>query len=350
MIVLTDKHFRENLFPFTHTRHVADIRVGILTIKEKWELLLQDEVSLDDSLDVIHVPANIIPTKENYKSILEAAAKNVFLIETDTVKVISFPWHIFQLNDYAIREDFNLLTKRTTQILNETNKSIDDKHIFIEKGAQINHCILNASTGPIYIDKDAQIMEGSMIRGPFYLGKNSIVKMGTKIYGATTVGPNCVVGGEIKNSVLFGNSNKAHDGYLGDSVIGEWCNLGAGTSNSNVKNTGSSIGYTLEKDTQSIYAGSKGGLLMGDYSRSAINTSFNTGTTVGVCCNIFERQLTSQYVDHFSWGNEIYHLEKVFLDIDNWKKMKHQNITKKEIEMLRQLYLQTLESLNNTNI
>ncbi len=350
MIVLTDRHFRENLFPFTHTRHAADIRIGILTIKEKWELLLGETVSLDENLDAVHVPANIIPTKKNYQSILDAASKNVFLIETDNIKIINFPWHIFQLNDYAIREDFKLLTKRPTQVLNETNKSIGDNHIFIEKGAQVNYAILNASTGPIYIDKDAQIMEGSMIRGPFYLGKNSVVKMGSKIYGATTIGPNCVVGGEIKNSVIFGNSNKAHDGYLGHSVLGEWCNLGAGTSNSNVKNNGAGIGYTLEKDTQSIYAGNKGGLLMGDYSRAAINTSFNTGTTVGVCCNIFDSKLTSQYINHFSWGNQVYMLEKAFMDIDNWKKMKEQSITKHEIDMLKKLYLQTIESSNNSTI
>jgi UDP-N-acetylglucosamine diphosphorylase / glucose-1-phosphate thymidylyltransferase / UDP-N-acetylgalactosamine diphosphorylase / glucosamine-1-phosphate N-acetyltransferase / galactosamine-1-phosphate N-acetyltransferase len=342
MIVLTDKNFRENLFPFTHTRHTANIRIGILTIKEKWELLLKEKVSLDESKAGIHIPANIIPTNENYKSIITAAEKNIFLIETDAVKIISFPWHIFQLNDYALRQDYLLLTEaKISQTVNGSNNLIHAKEIFIEEGAKINYCILNASTGPIYIDADAEIMEGSMIRGPFYLGKNSVAKMGSKIYGATTVGPNCVVGGEIKNSILFGNSNKAHDGYLGDSVLGEWCNIGAGTSNSNVKNTGSNVGYTLEKDTQAIFAGNKAGLLMGDYSRAAINTSFNTGTVVGVCCNIFGQIMVPKFSENFTWGTEKYILDKAIQDIDNWKKMKSESINTKEIEMLKKLYSQT---------
>ncbi len=339
MIVLTDKNFRENLFPFTHTRHAANIRIGILTIKEKWELLLGEKVSLDENKVGIHIPANIIPTKENFKQIIEAATKNIFLIETDTVKIISFPWHIFQLNDYAFRQDYLLLSNNNaSQILPETNKVINATEVFIGADVKINHCILNASTGPIYIDEGAEIMEGSMIRGPFYLGKNSIVKMGSKIYGATTIGPSCIVSGEIKNSVLFGNSNKAHDGYLGDSVIGEWCNLGAGTSNSNVKNTGGNVGYTLEKDTQAIFAGNKAGLLMGDYSRAAINTAFNTGSVVGVCCNIFGEVMPAKFSDNFTWSTEKYILDKAIQDIDNWMKFKNQKINKNTVELLSALY------------
>jgi UDP-N-acetylglucosamine diphosphorylase / glucose-1-phosphate thymidylyltransferase / UDP-N-acetylgalactosamine diphosphorylase / glucosamine-1-phosphate N-acetyltransferase / galactosamine-1-phosphate N-acetyltransferase len=341
MIVLTDKNYRENLFPFTHTRHTANIRIGILTIKEKWELLLGEKISLDENKLGIHIPANIIPTKENYEHIVESASKNIFLMETDIIKIISFPWHIFQLNEYALRQDFLLLSQNMhTEILNDTNKVIHVSDMFIGAGVKTNHCILNASTGPIYIDDGAEIMEGSMVRGPFYLGKNSVVKMGSKIYGATTIGPNCVVSGEIKNSVLFGKSNKAHDGYLGDSVIGEWCNLGAGTSNSNVKNTGGNVGYTLEKDTQAIFAGNKAGLLMGDYSRAAINTAFNTGSVVGVCCNIFGEIMPPKFSDNFSWGTEKYIFDKAIQDIDNWKKMKGESISKKEIDMLKKLYLQ----------
>ena len=342
MIFLTDKNFRENLFPFTHTRHTANIRIGILTIKEKWELLLREKVSLDENKAGTYIPANIIPTKENYKSIITAAEKNIFLMETDNVKIISFPWHIFQLNDYALRQDFLVLTDdKISKTLNGSNKLINSENIFIAKDVKVNNCFLNASNGPIFIDEAAEIMEGSMIRGPFYLGKNSVVKMGSKIYGATTVGPNCIVGGEIKNSVLFGNSNKAHDGYLGDSVIGEWCNLGAGTSNSNIKNNAGNVGYTLEKDTQAIFAGNKAGLLMGDYSRAAINTSFNTGTLVGICCNIFGEIMPPKFSENFTWGAEKYIFDKVIQDIDNWKKMKGQSISTKEIEMLKKLYLQT---------
>jgi UDP-N-acetylglucosamine diphosphorylase / glucose-1-phosphate thymidylyltransferase / UDP-N-acetylgalactosamine diphosphorylase / glucosamine-1-phosphate N-acetyltransferase / galactosamine-1-phosphate N-acetyltransferase len=339
MIVLTDKNFRENLFPFTHTRHAANIRIGILSIKEKWELLLGEKVSVDETKLGIHIPANIIPTKENYKQIIDAASKSIFLMETDSIKIISFPWHIFQLNNYALRQDFLLLSGASvTQVLNNTNTVINNEAIFIGKDVKMNHCILNASTGPIYIDDGAEIMEGSMIRGPFYLGKNSVVKMGSKIYGATTIGPNCVVSGEIKNSVLFGNSNKAHDGYLGDSVIGEWCNLGAGTSNSNVKNTGGNVGYTLEKDTQAIFAGDKAGLLMGDYSRAAINTAFNTGSVVGVCCNIFGETMPPKFSDNFTWGTEKYILDKAIQDINNWMNFKNKKIDKRTVELLTALY------------
>lgn len=344
MIVLSDKNIRENLFPFTLTRHAADIRVGILTIKEKWELLLGQPVCLDDTAVGTTIPASVIPTLGNYKAIIQAAEKGEALQETEFIKIISFPWHIFQLNAYAIGEDFALLTQQTaTAKLDSSNKIIGGRQTFIGQNVSISHAMLNDTTGPIYIAAGAQIMEGCMIRGPFSLGENSMLKMGTKIYGATTVGPNCVVGGEVKNSVIFGHSNKAHDGYLGDSVIGEWCNLGAGSSNSNVKNTAGNIGYTIEKDTQAIYAGNKAGLLMGDYSRAAINTAFNTGTTVGVCCNIFGHIMPDKYIDNFSWGSDKYIFEKAIMDIDNWKKMKNKTITDVEINTLRKLYEQSLK-------
>ncbi len=342
MIVLTDSSFRENLFPFTCTRHTADIRIGILTIKEKWEILLQEKVSTNETDKGIHIPASIIPTLQNYKSIIAAAEKNIILMETNTIKIISFPWHIFQLNAFALQHDVELLKgKRNLMPINNTCATINPSNIFIEENAMVNYCYLNASNGPIYIAASAEIMEGSMIRGPFFLGENSVVKMGAKIYGSTSIGPNCIAGGEIKNSILFGNSNKAHDGYLGDSVIGEWCNLGAGTSNSNVKNTASSIGYTLAKDTQAIFAGSKAGLLMGDYSRASINTSFNTGTVVGVCCNIFGEIMPEKFVENFTWGNGRYIFEKAIQDINNWKKMKGQSINAEEIQQLKKLYDQT---------
>ncbi len=342
MIVLTDKHIRENLFPFTYLRHTADIRIGILTIREKWEILLQEKVSINEADEGVHIPASIIPTEENYKQIIEAAKNKVSLLETNIIKIISFPWHIFQLNEYALLHDFTLLTQnKTTKVLNDTNKIINPENVFISKGVTANYCILNARKGPIFIDENAEIMEGAMIHGPFYLGKKSIVKMGATIYGATTVGANCIVGGEIKNSVLFGNSNKAHAGYLGDSVVGEWCNFGAGTSNSNVKNSGGNVGYVLEKDTQAIYAGNKAGLLMGDFSRAAINTSFNTGTVVGVCCNIFGEIMPSKFINNFTWGKEKYIFDKVIIDIGNWMEFKQQKIDTSLIEKLKTLYSST---------
>jgi UDP-N-acetylglucosamine diphosphorylase/glucosamine-1-phosphate N-acetyltransferase len=177
-----------------------------------------------------------------------------------------------------------------------------------------------------------------MIRGPFALCEQATVKMGAKIYGATTIGPCCIAGGEIKNSVLLGYSNKAHDGYLGDSVIGEWCNLGAGSSNSNIKNTAGSIKIWNNATMDFEPAGIKCGLLMGDYSRCAINTSFNTGTVTGICCNIFGQSVYPKYIPDFSWGTERYVLQKAIQDIDNWKKLKGHAISEREIQLLTDFY------------
>jgi UDP-N-acetylglucosamine diphosphorylase/glucosamine-1-phosphate N-acetyltransferase len=342
-IYLDDSKCREHLFPFTHTRHTADIRIGILTIKQKWKLLTAANIFTNEKNipeDALLINANIIPTLANINIVLKAAADKVSLIENDDVHILQYPWQIFQLNDKILRQDFTLITsKRQSQKISETNNCIAKQNIFIEAGAKVEYCFLNAANGPIYIGKDAEIMEGSMIRGTFALGEKSVLKMGSKIYGATSIGPYCLAGGEIKNSVMFGYSNKAHDGYLGDSVLGEWCNLGAGTSNSNVKNTGGDVKYIINQNRDAIYAGNKAGLLMGDYSRSAINTAFNTGAIVGVCCNLFENKITEKYIENFTWGNERYILEKAIKDISNWKKMKQQDITQAEIEILKKLYL-----------
>ena len=343
-IYLDDNQCKVGLIPFSLTRNVADFRVGILTIREKWELLLNSDYdlldNLDDQKDFIKIPSNVIPTQNNYKFIIESCQKKHGLSENEETKSINYPWNIFQLNDWAIRKDFELITEnRLSQTISKSNTIIGEaKNIFIEEGAVVEHCILNTNSGPIYIGKDSLIMEGSMIRGPFAILEKSVVKMGSKIYGATTIGKECVVGGEIKNSVFFEFSNKAHDGYLGDSVIGAWCNLGAGTTSSNVKNTGGEVKYKLSNQAESISAGIKGGLLMADYSRCAINTSFNTGTVVGICCNLFGSDYPKKYVDHFSWGNDRYLFEKAIKDIDNWKKMKNKYITEIEIVLLKKNY------------
>jgi UDP-N-acetylglucosamine diphosphorylase/glucosamine-1-phosphate N-acetyltransferase len=338
-IVLDDTTGKENLYPFTATRSVADIRVGILTIRGKWEKLLDRKMDTisetnpdeSESKEVEQIAANIIPSQQWL---------HAFLINQNIVgNVIEHPWHIFQNNDLALREDFELICKgRTTAAVSSTNKLITPENIFIEEGAVIEHCILNATEGPIYIGKNALVMEGSLIRGPVAICEGSIVKMGTKIYGATTIGPYCVAGGEIKNSIFFGYSNKAHDGYLGDSVIGEWCNLGAGTSNSNLKNTAGIVKVWAEDKKDYLPAGIKCGLLMGDYSRSAINTSFNTGTVVGICCNIFCEGFPAKYIPNFSWRQQQYNLEKALLDVDNWKRLKGKSITADEIKILTDIY------------
>lgn len=376
----------ENLYPFTLTRQVQDIRVGILTIREKWERMLglesfdkfeDDYKDLNRSLiidkkldDAIYflVHGNVLPTPKLVRAIsrlkngefisvngnsgivfrfTKAEVKEAHKIKVnkavpvkDEIKTVQYPWDIFQLNSYAIHADFELLTRRRrSQKISRTNKTIRPDRIFIEKGASVEHSVLNASEGPIYIGKDALVMEGSLIRGPFAMGERSVLKMGSKVYGATTIGPYCTAGGEIKNAVLFGYSNKAHDGYLGDAVIGEWCNLGAGTSNSNLKNSAGEVRIWTPKGK--INAGIKCGLLMGDYSRAAINTSFNTGSVVGVCCNVFGAGLTPDYLPSFSWGTDgidRYAYEKALRDIENWKSLKGFSVTDNEKSILKYIF------------
>lgn len=343
-IYLEDHLFSPFLFPFTATRHVADIRVGIGTIAEKWRLLTNAEViccSKAPSEDGLVVPAHLIPTLQNVEAILSVTKNDGNFEAIPHLMSVTVPWHLFMLNAKAIEADMPLFTaNRTSAPIPEGTRVLAPERIFIEPGAQVLLSTLNATDGPIYIGKNVQIMEGSHIRGPFAACEGAVVKMGATIYGGTTVGPYCVVGGEIKNTILMGYSNKAHEGYLGDSVIGEWCNLGAGTSNSNVKNTGGLVKYITGPDNIPAIAGNKAGLLMGDYSRSAINTSFNTGTVVGVCCNIFG-EMPAKFVNHFSWGQDSYIFEKALSDIENWKKMKGKTLTQEEREMLNNIYLST---------
>ena len=386
-IIFTEEFCQpENLYPFTLTRQIQDIRVGILTIREKWEMILAvtsfdrleddykdldrsirlEKITEDDTCFMIH--GNILPSQKLIKALKKlkdgefiSANGNTGIIfrfskkeiqepnkikvskaitVRDEIKSIQFPWHIFQLNDQAIREDFELLTKkRKSQKISKTNKVIKQGNIFIEKGAVVENCFLNAEDGPIYIGKNSLIMEGSAIRGPFACGEGAVVKMNSRIYGATTIGPYCIAGGEIKNSVFFAYSNKAHDGYIGDSVIGEWCNLGAGTTNSNIKNNASIIKVWTPKGEMN--AGQKCGVFMGDYSKTSINTSINTGTVMGVCSNVFEPGLTPKYIPNFSWGSDglrRYELQKALIDIDDWKKLKGRSITENEKTILAYIF------------
>lgn len=386
-IVFTEEFCQpENLYPFTRTRQIQDIRVGILTIREKWENILglpsfdkkeDDYKDLDRSVNInesigndifFMIHGNILPTQKIVDSIKKLKNGEFISVNGNTgiifrfskneikepnkikvtkaisikddIKSIQLPWHIFQLNDYAIKQDFKLLTrKRKSQKVSKSNKVINPSQVFIGKGAVVEHCILNATDGPIYIGKNSLIMEGTAIRGSFACGENTIIKMNSRIYGATTIGPDCLVGGEIKNSVFFGNSNKAHDGYVGDSVIGEWCNLGAGTSNSNMKNNASAVKVWTMKGEMN--AGLKCGMFMGDYSKTAINTSVNTGTVIGVCCNVFISGLTPKFIPDFSWGGDgvqRYQLDKAIIDIEDWKKIKGQSVSDNEKAILKYIF------------
>lgn len=305
---------KERFYPFSLMREPEEMRIGILTIREKYARLnIQEEIN--------HLYLQGITNPKEIKKL-----DNI----TDFVK----------LNDWALHQDFTMLTRNRTSIpVSTTNIIINSSMIFVEEGATVEHCMLNATDGPIYIAKNALVMEGSMLRGPLAIGEGAVIKMGAKIYGATTIGPYCTAGGEIKNSILNAYSNKAHDGYLGDSLIGEWCNLGAGTSNSNIKNTAGNIKIRLN-DIE-INVGNKFGVIIGDYSRTAINTSLNTGTVAGICCNIFSEGLTPTFIPDFSWGCDSsiqYELPKALQDIDNWKQLKGLAVTEKEMQMLTDLY------------
>ena len=339
--ILYDGNVRNALLPFTFTRPVADIRVGILTIREKWEKYLGvttttiTEEYLSEKYPMVELEHNIMinaaycpnPVLAEMISFLEpmqAIVKEDDIIAfytTDEQEEVDFEeyelieleenclkiehsWHIFQKNDQAIREDFELLTEgRKSQPIPSTVQVLGAENIFIEEGAVLNFCILNASTGPIYIGKDSEIMEGSVIRGPFALGEHAQVKLATKIYGATTVGPHCRVGGEVNNSVMFAYSNKGHDGFLGNAVLGEWCNIGADSNNSNLKNNYESVKLWDYETERFVNTGLQFcGLMMGDHSKCGINTMFNTGTVVGVSANIFGAGFPRNYIPNFTWG------------------------------------------------
>ena len=342
-ILLDDLPFNESLYPFGSVKSMVYIRIGILTIFEKWQAVFpgkifissQQNENFDASL-FIKIAANIIPSTNFLKRI---SKEKESIAVADDCKILNYPWQIFEFNDWAIRQDYELITEgRKSKELSLTNKLINPENIFVEEGAKVNYSILNAQDGPIYIGNNSEIFEGSFIRGPFSLGEGSRIKMGAKIYGGTTIGPFCLATGEIKNSILMSYSNKAHDGYLGDSAIGSWCNIGAGTSNSNLKNTGGIVTMWSKEKNAFIEAGYKCGLLMGDYSRCSINTSFNTGTVVGVSCNIFGNTFQSRFYKDFTWGNEKYIFEKAISDINNWKKMKGLEITEEEIQSLKKIY------------
>lgn len=339
--ILFDGNVRTQLLPFTFTRPVADIRIGILTIREKWEHLLGftattiTEDYLSEKYPFVELESNILinasflPT-QNLANNVKGLQENQALfyedepiafftsegqdVDFDTFDVIQYnyhdilrienTWDIFSKNGEAIKRDFEMLTNgRKSQPIPDGIWAKNPENIFIEEGAKVEFCTLNASDGPIYIGKDAEIMEGALVRGPFALCEHAALKMGAKVYGATTIGPHSKVGGEVNNSVIFGYSNKGHDGFLGNSVLGEWCNLGADTNNSNLKNNYAEVRlWSYETESFAKTGLQFCGLMMGDHSKCGINTMFNTGTVVGVSANIFGSGFPRNFVPSFSWG------------------------------------------------
>jgi UDP-N-acetylglucosamine diphosphorylase/glucosamine-1-phosphate N-acetyltransferase len=343
--ILFDSATRNNLLPLTFTRPVADIRFGILTIREKWEKFLNVTTSsltekylslkfplieadinmlingsicpnaeLVDQIEKLSQGQTLIKedtiiamclNAESLKNLGDANADDMETIETnvDFLKIEN-SWDIFNSNDLAIKEDFDLLTKgRKSQPISSTNRCVNPENIFIEEGANVEFAILNASTGPIYIGKHAEIMEGVKIRGSFALCEHAVLRMDAKIYGPTTIGPYSKIGGEVSNSVVFGFTNKAHDGFLGHSVLGEWCNLGADTNTSNLKNTYEEVKIWSYTEDCFVSTGLQFcGTIMGDHSKCGINTMFNTGTVVGVNANVFGSGFQRNFIPSYSWG------------------------------------------------
>ena len=345
-ILFDDKQIKKSLLPLTYFRPVSDIRCGIFTIKEKWTYLLNGPVSVlsADYLsnkfpvhfknDNIYINSALLPDK-NLLSVIKQLQTNEQLVYKNKtlafragklswetcqdfkgktivyqkpVNTIEKLYDIFQKNGEQIKTDYDFITRsRSSKELSPTNNKIGKYPVFIEEGAVVEAVIFNTEHGPVYIGKNVKVLEGSMIRGPFAALDNSVVKMGAKIYSGTTLGPNTKAGGEIKETVFFGNSNKGHDGYLGDSVIAEWCNLGANTNNSNLKNNYSNVKLWDYTQMDFVDTGLQFcGLIMGDHSKCGIATMFNTGTVVGVSSNIFGGDYQPKFFPSFKWGGRQY--------------------------------------------
>ena len=389
-IILFDNEVREQLLPLTYTRPVCEIRVGILNIREKWEHWLQGKASyitqdylaekypIDYGADNFLINGSVLPSEPLCRLITQMEPREAYLMGDELIVArldgeqmeqlihdedfgelkgfdledtpflkINHLWDIYRLNDAALREDFALLTKgRTSEPLSATNRCLGTEHIFVEPGAKVEFATINAETGPVYIGKDALIMEGCLIRGPLALCEGAVLKMGAKIYGATTVGPYSKVGGEVNNSVLIGYSNKAHEGFLGNSVLGEWCNLGADTNNSNLKNTYDEVKLWNYPAERFLPTGQQFcGLFMGDHARCGINTMFNTGTVVGVCANIFGSGYPRNFVPSFVWGGpagyQSYRTEKAYVAIENMMARRNQTFSIEDRLILLRIYEDT---------
>ncbi len=380
--ILVDIPDRENFYPFTLTRSLADCRVGMFTFKERWEQFVKEEAGVFTAnyLQILYANQPVLKTEEALffinvtcipsaelvqqinqlkegEKLVSASGKwiatcskernlaNILLaiykpINYPSAQFINDPIHLLQLHGSFIKRDFDWIKENRQSVKpHATNKIIQEDQVFIEEGATVLCSNLNATEGPIFIGKEAVVMEGASIRGPFVLGKKAVVKMNASIYGSTSIGPGCIAGGEIKNSIIMGYSNKGHEGYLGDSIIGFWCNLGAGTCNSNIKNTAGAIQMWNESKQVWDTIGQKMGMLVGDYSRFAIQSSVNTGSYIGVSANIFGNGLLPKNIPNFTWGIlPGYQFEKVIEDIQNWKKLKGSNITEEEQQILKHLH------------
>lgn len=369
---LSDNQLHLTFAPLTLTKPIAELRMGILTNAERYKLLYPEveigyktEDYLQPKFPALEtdltVNANVIPNDDFICACINLGINESLKLDNETLalrgtgdKIVHYKgivpviirkrWDLFELNHLVLESDFKIITKnKKSETLSETNTIIGKStNLFIEVGAKIECAILNTESGPIYIGKNAEIMEGSTIRGGLALCENSVLKMGTKIYGSTTIGPGCKIGGELNNVIFQSNSNKAHDGFLGNSIIGEWCNLGADTNCSNLKNNYSHVStfdYTSnsEEKTEIQFMG----ITMGDYSKCGINTMFNTGSVIGVSCNVFGADFPKKFLPSFSWGTDheiVFKLDKVIEAINNMMFRRGKKLDKNEIDILSHLF------------
>lgn len=382
-IILFDPESRRSLLPLSETRAIADIRLGILTQRERWERMTGEKVyvatvpylrCLYEAIppgEHTYIDACVMAHASHLEPVMQLSsgaalqwegkiwACRTILDDHDAarlsehtgrfssrevpVQLLIHPWQIMEWNKEQLIQDFSLITAgRLSEPVPEQVYCTHPENIFIEKGAALAPCYLNATEGPIYIGHNATILEGAAIRGPFAMCTGSVVKMQSSIYGATTLGPYCVGGGEIKHSLMMGYSNKAHQGYLGDAVIGEWCNLGAGATNSNVKNTAGIVSVWDFHTSQYMPVGQKCGVIMGDYCTVAIQSAMNTGSMYGTCCNVFGTGLLPTIIESGSWGvnGTRYQLPKAIAAISNWKQLKGKSFTADEISVLEHIFAQ----------
>lgn len=391
-VILFDGAAHQSLWPLTATKPVAKLRIGIFTIEEKWNYYLDTNIGVRtkgylnakfnafEEEASLGIYAGVLPTLALVKSI-KSLPKGQILIKDGQVialspmpssnanmddvlagmKMVEFsgeldfidhPWDIFTHNHNEIVKDFEIVkvTKEEIQI-DDTNKVIGNQ-LFVEKGAKVSCAIINTLEGPVFISKNAEVLEGSLIRGSLALCENAVLKMGAKVYGGTTIGPYSKVGGEVGNSVIQGYSNKGHDGYLGNSVLGEWCNLGADTNTSNLKNNYGEVKAWDYTEKEILGTGLQFcGLIMGDHSKSGINTMFNTGTVVGICANVYGSGFPPKFIPSFSWGGadgfETYKIEKAFEVAEKVMERRKIEFTKEDQEILKNILDLTVEYRSN---
>ena len=387
-IVLFDQaDIKRDLLPLTFTRPIGTLRVGVFTIAEKWQKKLDAEISyitepylqdkflanIDDDNLLINgaiIPDDALLSQINDLKMEEALVQDELLIAfraeatiirqfqfnnripdfkkityQNPLTIIRYPWDIFRLNGSQIIYDFGYIQQSgsSENIADPFTRIYNEDKIFVESGAEIKSAVLNAENGPIYIGKNAKVQEGAVIRGPFSLGESAVVNMGAKIRGDSTVGPFSKVGGEISNSVIIGYSNKAHDGFMGNSVIGEWCNIGADTNTSNLKNNYAEIKVWNYREERFINSKQQFcGLIMGDHAKCGINTMFNTGTVVGISANVFGSGYPRTFIPSFSWGGAsgftTYHLNKVFEVADKVMKRRQKEILPEDKDILNYIF------------